>query len=117
MNNVITHPDHYTSRDIGYECISLAECQRFCTGNAIKYLWRYKDKGAPGKDLKKARWYARRATMRQERTDTTGRCESILRQLITSTTGSEKAAWRGLMQSDWKSVIEALNRLIKKEDE
>lgn len=29
----------------------------FSVGNAIKYLWRYRHKGTPVIDLKKAAWY------------------------------------------------------------
>lgn len=54
MKDSVNHPDHYTGRSIGYECIDLTQCQTFCTGNAIKYLWRYQDKGKPLEDLEKA---------------------------------------------------------------
>lgn len=54
MSDNINHPTHYNGRSIGYECILLAKRQYFCTGNVIKYLWRYKDKGDPVEDLKKA---------------------------------------------------------------
>jgi malate/lactate dehydrogenase len=33
------------------------EFQGYCKGNAMKYLWRYKYKGKPVEDLKKAQWY------------------------------------------------------------
>ncbi len=29
----------------------------FNTGNAIKYIWRYLEKGDPIENLKKAQWY------------------------------------------------------------
>jgi hypothetical protein len=56
------NPDHY-QRD-GIECIdaikaavqNLTGDQAYCTGNAIKYLWRWKEKGGKT-DLKKAMWY------------------------------------------------------------
>lgn len=56
------NPDHY-QRD-GVECIdaikaavqNLTGDQAYCTGNAIKYLWRWKEKGGKT-DLKKAMWY------------------------------------------------------------
>ena len=56
------NPDHY-QRD-GVECIdaikaavqNLTGDEAYCTGNAIKYLWRWKEKGGKT-DLKKAMWY------------------------------------------------------------
>jgi len=56
---MIDHPDHYNSGKI--EVIdfikSLGIDEDFCMGNAIKYISRYKHKGDPLGDLKKARWY------------------------------------------------------------
>ena len=61
----VNHPSHYTSGDI--ECIDaikeatkgLDGFEGFCTGNAIKYLWRWKKKNGV-EDLKKAGWYITR---------------------------------------------------------
>lgn len=58
MNNV-DHPPHYNTRSV--ECIEVVEHLPFCTGNAIKYLWRAGAKGDRLEDLLKARWYAKRA--------------------------------------------------------
>tara|TARA_B100000886_G_C20293146_1_gene436349 strand:- start:163 stop:387 length:225 start_codon:yes stop_codon:yes gene_type:complete len=56
---MIDHPDHYNSGKI--EVIdfikSLGLHEDFCIANAIKYLSRYKHKGDPIADLKKAKWY------------------------------------------------------------
>ena len=56
MNN---HPEHYNSGKI--EVIDFIESlgidEDFCIGNAIKYISRYKHKGDPVGDLKKAKWY------------------------------------------------------------
>lgn len=116
MSNNVNHPTHYTGRDIGYECIDIVQYQTFCVGNAIKYLWRYQSKGNPLEDLRKARWYAHRASMMHERVNTLiGWCDTILHLLEVSTTGSEKAAWNGIAEEDWPNVIEALDRMIKEE--
>lgn len=117
MTDNVNHPDHYTGRDIGYECIVLVKRQYFCSGNTIKYLWRYESKGQPFEDLKKARWYARRAATRCERTDTTGRCGIILRKLVRTTTGPERIAWHGIRTSEWHTVIKALDEMIERESE
>lgn len=58
----VNHPTHYTSGEI--ECIDAIEAatqgltgiEAVCTGNAIKYLWRWKLKNG-SEDLQKARWY------------------------------------------------------------
>ncbi|UWF80653.1 MAG: protein of unknown function DUF3310 [Bacteriophage sp.] len=115
MTDNINHPTHYNGRNIGYECIILAKHQYFCTGNVIKYLWRYKNKGNPIEDLKKALWYARKAATRHEKSETSGRCGLIIRKLVASTTGLERAAWYCLGQNDWHLVIEAINRMIEEE--
>lgn len=61
MSNV-NHPSHYNQG--GIECIDaiqsatalLSGAEAFCTGNAIKYLWRWKGKNGV-EDLNKAIWY------------------------------------------------------------
>jgi len=58
----VNHPDHYNCG--GIECIDaiaaatadLKGLEAFCTANAIKYLWRWKNKGGK-QDLDKAMWY------------------------------------------------------------
>lgn len=65
MNDQVNHPSHYTSG--GIECIDAIESatcelsgiEAVCTGNAIKYLWRWKQKGGK-QDFAKARWYIER---------------------------------------------------------
>lgn len=57
--SAVDHPAHYNSRSV--ECIEVVEHLPFCTGNAIKYLWRAGAKGDRLEDLQKALWYARRA--------------------------------------------------------
>lgn len=62
MSDNINHPAHYTQG--GVECIDAIEAavtglsgiEAVCTGNAIKYLWRWKRKNGI-EDLEKARWY------------------------------------------------------------
>lgn len=116
MNDNIDHPAHYASRNIGCECIALAQRQSFCTGNAIKYLWRAPFKGHETEDLKKALWYARLASKNEEKVVKTGPCDIILYRLLLSTTGDEYTAWIGLRQSDWNMTIEALKRMTGEEE-
>lgn len=61
-DSLVNHPSHYNQGDV--ECIAAIEAatknlngiEAFCTGNAIKYLWRWKEKGGK-QDLEKAIWY------------------------------------------------------------
>lgn len=51
------NPSHYRRHPSGIECIEVTRHMNFNVGNAIKYLWRYMDKGDPVENLKKAQWY------------------------------------------------------------
>jgi len=63
--DMVNSPEHYTKGDI--ECIDaigeaikqLRGMEAMCTGNAIKYLWRWKHKNGIT-DLRKASWYIQR---------------------------------------------------------
>lgn len=113
MTNTVTHPAHYTSRNIGYECIDITQHQTFLVGNIIKYLWRYPFKGNPIEDLRKARWYAHRASMRHETVSLHDQGNDIILSLITVTHGYESAAWTGLLQRNWRIVLSSLDMMIE----
>lgn len=51
------NPSHYRKHPSGIECIEIVRHMTFNVGNAIKYIWRYQDKGDPIENLKKAQWY------------------------------------------------------------
>jgi hypothetical protein len=53
-NDPVRHPNHYCSHPSGVETMQIAKHETFCIGNAMKYLFRYKHKGKPVEDLKKA---------------------------------------------------------------
>lgn len=62
-DDIVNHPKHYNSSDahcsacgIHIECIDVTRHMNFNIGNAVKYLWRYKDKEGVI-SLKKAMWY------------------------------------------------------------
>lgn len=63
----VNHPRHYTSHPSGVECIAITEHMNFNRGNAVKYIWRADEKGAPIEDLKKARWCIDREISRLEK--------------------------------------------------
>lgn len=66
------NPNHYKQGKV--ECIDALESatvnlkgiDAVCTANAIKYLWRWKEKGGI-EDLKKAVWYINRIIQNQPR--------------------------------------------------
>lgn len=62
----VNHPRHYNASPSGVECITVVEHMSFNVGNAMKYLWRADEKGAPVQDLEKARWYVDREIERRE---------------------------------------------------
>ena len=66
MSNV-DHPNHYNQGAI--ECIDVIEQLDlgFNLGNALKYIWRCRNKGKKVEDLKKAVWYIEREIYNTER--------------------------------------------------
>lgn len=69
--DAVNHPAHYTRG--GVECIdaieaatiSLKGAEAVCTGNVIKYVWRWKFKNG-AEDLKKAAWYLLRLIRKKD---------------------------------------------------
>lgn len=62
MGDPVNSPRHYKAN--GMEAIdairgsmTLIEYKGYLKGNAMKYLWRYDNKGNPKQDLRKAKWY------------------------------------------------------------
>lgn len=56
-HDAVEHPNHYTSRVPGIECIQVVQHFNFNRGNAIKYVWRAGLKGDEIEDLRKAKQY------------------------------------------------------------
>lgn len=71
MSDNVNQPSHYTAGSV--ECIDAIEAattglqgiEAVCTGNVIKYVWRWKRKNGV-EDLRKARWYLDRLIQQQE---------------------------------------------------
>jgi hypothetical protein len=61
------NPPHYRKHPSGIECIEVTEHMMFNPGNAVKYIWRYLDKGDPVENLRKAQWYLEREILRLTR--------------------------------------------------
>lgn len=62
VDDVVNSPEHY--RQGGIEAIDAIQASMtseefigYLRGNAQKYLWRYRHKGKPVEDLRKAKWY------------------------------------------------------------
>lgn len=66
-NDNVEKPAHYTKGKI--EVIDFLEDQDFNlhAANVVKYVARYRHKGKPVEDLKKARWYLDRLIAREEK--------------------------------------------------
>lgn len=61
MTDNVNHPAHYAGKVECIDCLEsategLTGIEAVCTGNAIKYLFRWKKKNGI-EDLKKAQWY------------------------------------------------------------
>lgn len=70
MSDAVKHPRHYTQFEIDgkpVECIDVIEGLNLPmhVGNALKYIWRYREKGGM-EDLRKAAWYLNRYADWQE---------------------------------------------------
>lgn len=71
MQDQVNHPKHYTQG--GIECIDALEAatsklsgiEAVCTANAIKYLWRWKEKNGV-QDLEKSIWYTNKLIALQQ---------------------------------------------------
>lgn len=65
MQENVNHPSHYTQGNVEcIECLKSATVNKppfeaVCVANAIKYLWRYEEKGGI-EDVDKALWYINR---------------------------------------------------------
>lgn len=57
LEQEVNEPKHYRSHESGIEAIEITRFMQFDLGNCWKYCMRYRDKGTPKKDLKKAVWY------------------------------------------------------------
>lgn len=62
MEDLVNKPKHYVKYNVSkvIEPIELYETCGFLLGSAFKYLFRYRDKGTPVLDLKKARFFLER---------------------------------------------------------
>ncbi len=65
--DMINSPPHYRKHPSGVECIQITEHMSFNLGNAVKYLWRADEKGAPLDDLRKCLWYIAREIQKREK--------------------------------------------------
>lgn len=64
LNDAVNHPLHYTAGSV--ECIDALRATLgisgfigYCTGNSIKYLWRFQQKNGK-EDVSKALWYCQK---------------------------------------------------------
>jgi hypothetical protein len=60
INDPVNHPSHYTQGKIEVLDFILDQDFGYLSGQIIKYVSRYRHKGRPIEDLKKARFYLNR---------------------------------------------------------
>ena len=60
MTDPVNHPAHYTTGKIEVLDFILDQQFGYLAGQVIKYVSRYRHKGAPVQDLEKAEFYLRR---------------------------------------------------------
>ena len=56
MSSNVNHPRHYNTHPSRIEAIEICRHLDFNIGNAVKYVWRHRDKGGH-EDIEKALWY------------------------------------------------------------
>ena len=56
----VCNPDHYLKTGLSPQMVAERWNLPSCLMNAVKYIGRYRDKGKPRQDLKKAIWYLTR---------------------------------------------------------
>jgi hypothetical protein len=57
VEDVVNHPNHYTSHPSGVECATITRHMNWNLGNVFSYIWRCDLKGRPIEDLEKAAWH------------------------------------------------------------
>ena len=63
--DLVNFPPHYTQGIECYDYIS-SHSMSYAEGAICKYITRYKYKGAPLQDLRKAEWYLKKLIIEQE---------------------------------------------------
>ena len=63
----IEHPPHYTKGKIEMSQFIRDQDFNWDAGNVIKYLYRYRYKGTPLDDLKKAQWYLKQLIEKEKK--------------------------------------------------
>ena len=67
---LVNHPDHYMNAS-GVECIDIVKHMKFCSGNAMKYIYRLGNKDEAAQEIKKAIFYLGVASAEEETNDYT----------------------------------------------
>jgi len=65
--DMVNNPPHYNKGKIEVADFIIDQGMGFLDGNVVKYVCRFKHKGTPVEDLKKARWYLDRLIALEER--------------------------------------------------
>lgn len=125
--DLVNHPNHYTSNESGIETIEVTSPLRFCPANSLKYLSRANLKGSTEQDLLKSVWYLE--YMLKDENNATGATRGLSQKEISFVEGLDasenikqamnlifEGAISGGAQYNSKSIQGAVN-LIKAEAE
>jgi Protein of unknwon function (DUF3310) len=89
----INHPQHYArakTHPSGVECIDIVYTMPFCIGNAFKYVYRAKFKGAESEDYEKAAWYLRRSIDDALEFALSDKTQKVLKRWVSKEKGGRK---------------------------
>lgn len=116
-NSKVNHPSHYSGSIEAIDAIAAATAElegveAFDTGNALKYLWRWKHKNGV-EDLNKAIWYIQHLITHLEGMTKTQAVETqpSLRDYMTEVINTDKAI--PVMQTNGSFCANATDQLMR----
>lgn len=108
-------PEYYRQVDKPFECIELFKLYDSLLGEAVKHIWRYKDKGTPTLDLQIAVSYLRLSLQGGVQDNPTLQQTDKCMAVANSTNDkNERAIWFSFAFGSYELVISLLENLIKK---
>jgi len=120
MTDVVNHPGHYSKGRFTCECITISRHLTFTAGNAVKYIWRHREKNGV-EDLRKAAVYLRWAIEDREMAWIYGH-SAVVRELVVAHVatplgvGQLPAVYQALlaigMNSDFREALSLVEQAI-----
>jgi hypothetical protein len=114
MTDLVNNPPHYAKHAVNLEPIELCERLGFRLGNALKYCFRYQDKGTPQLDLRKAEYYVKRELEQQTATDSCWNWNDVVDFMLDKF--SDKPFIQALRADGCEGLLTWIRQEIEKED-